>query len=74
MGKELDFGSGEPLKSDEVKDKSRFRESESEQTRCKVKRTGLLQMSEQTGNLKEGTICENRESNDFRDGAEGPEF
>ena len=35
---------------------------------------GLLQMSERMGNLREGTICEDRESNDFRDGAEGPEF
>ena len=35
---------------------------------------GLLQMSEQTGNLRESTICEDRESNDFRDGAGGPEF
>ena len=35
---------------------------------------GLLQMSEWMGNLREGTICEDRESNDFGDGAEGPEF
>ena len=35
---------------------------------------GLLQMLEQTGNLRESTICEDRESNDFKDGAGGLEF
>ena len=35
---------------------------------------GLQQVSEQTRNLGESTICKDRESNDFRDGAGGPEF
>ena len=42
MAKGLGFGLGKPKKSSKVKDESRFRESELEQTGCKVERTGEM--------------------------------
>ena len=41
MAEGLGFGLGKP-KSNEVQDKSGFRESKPEQTRCKVKRKGEM--------------------------------
>ncbi|KIM58399.1 hypothetical protein SCLCIDRAFT_28058 [Scleroderma citrinum Foug A] len=70
MAKGLGFGLGKPKKSSKVKDESRFRESEPEQTECKVERTG--EMSETR--VFAGRAWNDRESNDFRDGAGGPEF
>ena len=42
MAEGLGFGLGKPKKSNEVQDKARFRESELEQTRCKVERKGEM--------------------------------
>ena len=42
MAEGLGFGLGKPKKSNEVQDKSGFRESKPEQTRCKVERKGEM--------------------------------
>ena len=42
MEEGLGFGLGKPKKSGKVKDESRFRESELEQTKCKVERKGEM--------------------------------
>ena len=42
MAEGLGFGLCKPKKSNEVQDKAGFRESELEQTRCKVERTGEM--------------------------------